>query len=173
MENALLYTFSTIAQALGGAFALLSAFVLYRFQLLGSTMWQDSDKIRGEFARAAQGSLQWYDTLRVQGKYTKLVQNIDAIVEQMRPPVFSEGEAQFYYRLQESVRLHAALANTFRRGAFTTGAVMLGSVAAIPIAHVVYREDVISWLLLVMGVCGFIACLRLYWAVIEAAIYRQ
>lgn len=32
MEHALLYTFSTIAQALGGAFALLSAFMLYRLQ---------------------------------------------------------------------------------------------------------------------------------------------
>ena len=34
MENSILYTFSTIAQALGGAFALLSAFVLFRFQSL-------------------------------------------------------------------------------------------------------------------------------------------
>jgi len=36
MENALLYTFSTIAQALGGSFPLVAAFVLYRFQLLVS-----------------------------------------------------------------------------------------------------------------------------------------
>jgi hypothetical protein len=35
MESAILYTFSTIAQALGGTFALIAAFVLYRFQLLG------------------------------------------------------------------------------------------------------------------------------------------
>jgi hypothetical protein len=32
LENAVLYTFSTIPQTLGAAFAVLAAFVLYRFQ---------------------------------------------------------------------------------------------------------------------------------------------
>ena len=32
MDNALYYTFSTIAQTLGGAIALLGAFVFYRLQ---------------------------------------------------------------------------------------------------------------------------------------------
>lgn len=36
MENALLYTFSTIAQTLGGLLALIGAFVLYRHQNLTS-----------------------------------------------------------------------------------------------------------------------------------------
>lgn len=51
MQNALLYTFSTIAQALGGAFALLAAFVLYRFQSLGPMMAHDSAQVRGELSR--------------------------------------------------------------------------------------------------------------------------
>jgi hypothetical protein len=38
MENSILYTFSTIAQVLGGASALLAAFVLFRFQSLDASV---------------------------------------------------------------------------------------------------------------------------------------
>ena len=44
---ALVNTFSTIAQALGGAFALLSAFVLYRFTYLNSNLDWDLGTIHG------------------------------------------------------------------------------------------------------------------------------
>jgi hypothetical protein len=44
MENSILYTFSTLAQALGGAFALLSAFVLFRFQSLDASMLNASNE---------------------------------------------------------------------------------------------------------------------------------
>lgn len=46
MENSILYTFSTIAQALGGAFALLAAFVLFRFQSLDASMLNASTGLR-------------------------------------------------------------------------------------------------------------------------------
>ena len=38
MENALFYTFSTIAQTLAAAIALLGAFVLFRLQTIGATL---------------------------------------------------------------------------------------------------------------------------------------
>ena len=38
MENALFYTFSTIAQTLGAAIASLGAFALYRLQTIGATL---------------------------------------------------------------------------------------------------------------------------------------
>ena len=44
MENALLYTLNTIPQALGGTFALLAAFVLYRFQTLIELMALDAEE---------------------------------------------------------------------------------------------------------------------------------
>jgi hypothetical protein len=40
MDNGLLYTYSTIAQALGGAFALLAAFVLYRSNHCKQAYWK-------------------------------------------------------------------------------------------------------------------------------------
>lgn len=38
MENALFYTFSTVAQTLAAAIALLGAFALYRLQVIGSSL---------------------------------------------------------------------------------------------------------------------------------------
>ena len=79
MESGLLYTFSTIAQALGGAFALLAAFVLFRFQYMKSSMWQDSGTVRDALTRGGADLLN-YDTLRAQGKYADLIKVIDKII---------------------------------------------------------------------------------------------
>jgi hypothetical protein len=46
MDTALYYTFSTISQTLAGAIALLGAFVLYRFQLLGAEADESARHIR-------------------------------------------------------------------------------------------------------------------------------
>jgi hypothetical protein len=72
MENALLYTFSTIAQALGGAFALLAAFVLYRFQSLDPMMAHYSAQVRGGLSRGG-GDLGLFDSLSVQGNSRALM----------------------------------------------------------------------------------------------------
>jgi len=53
MENGLLYTFSTIAQALGVR-SLLAALVLYRLQALEAMMWSDSEDVVEIWAGAAR-----------------------------------------------------------------------------------------------------------------------
>ncbi len=171
MENAILYTFSTIAQALGGAFALLAAFVLYRFQSLGPMIAFDSAQVRGELSRGG-ANFEVYDTLLVQGKYAQLIDEIDAIRKRTQPKISASVE-ELILRMKGNARLQTTLTMAFRRAAFTTGAVMFYSVAAIPFAHVVYCVDVLSWLLLIMGVGGFLACLHMFWAVIVTAVYRQ
>src|SRR5439155_13188719 len=45
MSNALYYTFSTIAQTLAGAMALLAAFLLYRLQVLNRAIDSDAERI--------------------------------------------------------------------------------------------------------------------------------
>jgi hypothetical protein len=169
MENALLYTFSTIAQALGGAFALLAAFVLYRFQSLSNTMPNDAAQVRGGLTRSGR-NFTLYDTLRVEGKYPELIVEIDTIME--HDPGLSADEKALIGRMKRSVQLQTALEKSFRRGAFATAAVMAFSVAAIPIAPFVYCMPCFSALLLIVGVSGFLACLYLYWKVIKTAIYR-
>jgi hypothetical protein len=83
------------------------------------------------------------------------------------------GELERLDRLRASVALRTHLATWFRRAAFTTGGVMFYSVAAIPFAHIVYCVDVLSWLLLIVGIIGFLSCLHMFWVVIETAVYRQ
>lgn len=63
MENTLYYTFSTIAQALAGAVALLGAFVLYKVQSIDRELhdaadsvfmsWQDDNNLQVECAQRA------------------------------------------------------------------------------------------------------------------------
>ena len=55
MENALLYTFTTIAQALGGTFALLAAFILYRFQTLNDLMALEAGELMQIVSQTKRG----------------------------------------------------------------------------------------------------------------------
>src|ERR1700722_19059024 len=77
MENSILYTFSTIAQALGGAFALLSAFVLFRFQSLDASMLNASIGLRSIWKTPSD--LETYDTLRGLSVWPKSVNDATGI----------------------------------------------------------------------------------------------
>jgi hypothetical protein len=81
MENSILYTFSTIAQALGGAFALLSAFVLFRFQSLDASMLNASVGLRCIWKSKAD--LESYDTLRGLSIWPSLNKAIEAQIARM------------------------------------------------------------------------------------------
>lgn len=59
VENGLLYTSSTIAQALAGTIALISAFVLYRLQAIKSH-WREDTLVA---VQAFQNNTPKYDTL--------------------------------------------------------------------------------------------------------------
>src|ERR1044072_8524572 len=50
MDNALYYTFSTIAQTFASAIALLAAFVLYRFQILSSALETHANDLRKQYS---------------------------------------------------------------------------------------------------------------------------
>jgi hypothetical protein len=175
MENALLYTFSTIAQALGGAFALLAAFVLYRFEVLSKIMYPIPDHLRNEIAVASGGNFQWYDTLNVQGRLTELIERVDKIFADYggTVPILNETSAGRYADLKNADKLRAFLSRRFKVAAVTTGGVMFYTVAAIPFAHVVYCMWAVSVLLLAIGIIGFGASLWLYWTVIRAALFGE
>jgi hypothetical protein len=83
------------------------------------------------------------------------------------------GEKEYLDRLRASVHLRIHLAKAFRRAAYTTGGLMAVSVAVIPFVQVVDGNNVLSVLLLAMGVVGFAVCLYMFWAVIETAVYKR
>lgn len=70
MSNALYYTFSTIAQTLAGAMALLAAFLLYRLQTLNQGMYEDAERIS---VALAPYHTRAHDMLRAR-QYTNLLQ---------------------------------------------------------------------------------------------------
>jgi|SRR5271169_5798449 len=149
MENSILYSFSTIAQALGGAFALLSAFVLFRFQSLDASMLNASRGLRSIWKTPAD--LETYDTLRGLSVWPSKT------------------------RLRAGQSLHRFLTWTFWVAVSLTFLAMTGSVAVIPYAHEIaqtYSPRCIHALNLV-GVVAFALCMVSYVFVIYAALVSR
>jgi len=86
-------------------------------------------------------------------------------------PGISPSEEALIGRIRAGVKLHTRLSDTFRRGALTTGGVMILSVAIIPFAHNIYCNALLSWGLVSLGVAGLTASLWLYWLITKAALY--
>lgn len=82
MENALFYTFSTIAQTLGGAIALLGAFVLYRLQSISNELEDAGISAMQPYLPQHSEPLQ---KLLVEGKYRELYNYLQQITPQVPP----------------------------------------------------------------------------------------
>src|SRR5882762_587970 len=71
MENTLYYTFSTIAQTLAGAIALLGAFILYRLQKLNNGLDDHAKFIRKQYSE--EEDLIFLNSFIVKGEYKKFL----------------------------------------------------------------------------------------------------
>jgi hypothetical protein len=170
MDNGLLYTYSTIAQALGGAFALLAACVLYRLQSLQAGILDDAAIVRAIVARS-KGDCVLFDSLLVQRKYPELIELVNSTVA--KGIVMSESEGLYLVRTRASGRLQTALLRTFKSSALMTGGLMAVSVALIPYVHLFSSCEVLSLTVATLGVIAFALCLWLYWRVMKAALYGE
>jgi len=175
MENSILYTFSTIAQALGGAFALLSAFVLFRFQSLDASMLNASVGLRSIWKTAAD--LETYDTLRGLSVWSSLNKAIDAQIARMtathQEPSFEVMATKTRLRAGQSLRLF--LTWSFWLAVSLTFVVMTGSVAIIPYAHEIAEKQSVKVIhtLNLAGVGAFALCMFSYVFVIYAALMSR
>lgn len=175
MENSILYTFSTIAQALGGAFALLSAFVLFRFQSLDASMLNASVGLRSIWKTAAD--LETYDTLRGLSVWPSLNKAIDAQLARMtathQEPSFEVMATKTRLRAGQSLRLF--LTWSFWLAVSLTFVVMTGSVAIIPYAHEIAETQSLKVIhtLNLAGVVAFALCMVSYVFVIYAALMSR
>jgi hypothetical protein len=175
MENSILYTFSTIAQALGGAFALLSAFVLFRFQSLDASMLNASTGLRSIWKTPAD--LETYDTLRGLSVWPSLNKAIDAQISRMaaanEKPSFEVMATKTRLRAGQSLR--SVLTWTFWVAVSLTFLVMAGAVAVIPYAHEIAETRSLRWIhaLNLAGVAGFGLCMVSYMFVIYVALVSR
>jgi hypothetical protein len=174
MENGLLYTFSTIAQALGGAFALLSAFVLFYFQALQKNMAEDAETLADNWMGPNRRMI--YRTLISNADYYGVLQNADEqLVEYQGKPEAQHVSTIWQNalnRLRQSVNRRRAVLAKFKRSAFTTGLVMIGSVVLIPLAHPIHCVVWLACTALVIGIGGFALCLFQYWFLIRVAVFE-
>jgi ABC-type sulfate transport system permease component len=175
MENSILYTFSTIAQALGGAFALLSAFVLFRFQSLDASMLNASVGLRSIWKTPAD--LETYDTLRGLSVWPSLNKAIDAQIARMtaahEEPSFEVMATKT--RLRAGQSLHRVLSLAFWVAVLATFLVMTGSVAVIPYAHEIAEAHSVKFIhsLNLAGIAAFAVCMVSYVFVIYAALVSR
>jgi hypothetical protein len=175
MENSILYTFSTIAQALAGAFALLSAFVLFRFQSLDASMMNASKGLRSIWKTPAD--LESYDTLRGLSVWPSLNKAIDARMARMiaanEEPSFEAMATKA--RLRAGRSLHRLLTWAFWLAVLLTFLVMTGSVAVIPYAHEIAETHTLKCIhnLNLVGVAAFALCMVSYVFVIYAALLNR
>jgi hypothetical protein len=171
VENSILYTFSTIAQALGGAFALLSTFVLYRFQSLSASMQNSSTSVRAIWTSPAD--VESFDILRGLSKWRLLNQAIDAQIAR-HPSALNHAfdVAVSVARLHAGERLERFLKWAFWLAVALTFLVMSASVAIIPYAHEIAEARTARFvhMLTVSGVVAFSICLASYLLVIRAAL---
>jgi hypothetical protein len=175
MENSILYTFSTIAQALGGAFALLSAFVLFRFQSLDASMLNASVGLRAIWKSPAD--LATYDTLRGLSVWPSLNRAIDAQIARMtaahEEPSFEAVATKTRLLAGQSLRFF--LTWSFWLAVSLTFVVMTGSVALIPYAHEIAESQSLKAIhaLNLAGVGAFALCMVSYVVVIYAALVSR
>ena len=173
MENSILYTFSTIAQALGGAFALLSAFVLFRFQALDSSMFNASVGLRTIWTDSKD--LDSYELMRGLSIWPQLNRAIEAQVAKRSAsdahyPPFEVVLAAA--RLRAGERKHRYLSQVFWAAVVLTFLVMAGSVAVIPYAHEIAttRSLLEIHVINLIGVGAFALCMISYLLVISGAL---
>jgi hypothetical protein len=164
VDNALYYTFSTIAQALAAAMALLAAFAMYRLKAIddesaGAAVMIES--LTGGGAPIRQHSLL--------SKWTKALEAIDRRIAEAKPG--PEALA-----LREQLADLRKAAGDVRRALWlaltATAIVMTGSVWALAYVPTLVKlgwgPSALGW-----GVVGFGACLLIYcWLVWQALRVR-
>ena len=180
MENAILYTFSTIAQALAGTIALLAAFVLYRLQSLESGMWEDSAVAfdGSPFTHEEMAALQ---SLRGRREYAGFSDALDKAVEarsvrlaaQGQPEPqgpFGPGNRARLSHVREGVAVSNRVKARLWQALWPTAGAMIYSIGAIPAAHLIHCRLTASWIVLSVGIIAFVACLGFYLLLIRAAL---
>ncbi len=148
MENAFFYTFSTIAQTLGGALALLGAFVLYRLQGLSAEIDHSAAIVRTHSTSAS--TRQAMTAALIARKYAEIAALAKSPDETATVPEFGADLA----RLEELLTVARRVRRTFVLITILSGCVLIGSVAILAFTpELALCLD--SWFYLLGGLTAF------------------
>ena len=160
-EPAFLYTFSTIAQALAGAIALLAAFVLFTLQSMDTERPQHATRVLEDFSDQ-------HDPLHQPLRDHFASSRWGAFLETLPPDYTSrrgtsDEHRRAYQRLRERRKERTALVTKLQRAVRFTRVTLGLAVCALAFAPYVG-----SWEVSIIGAFVFATCLSVYWPVIAA-----
>jgi hypothetical protein len=177
MEYALLYTFSTIPQTLASALGVLAAFVLFRLQSIHQTLWDDARELVNPFGAnqwiAGDVNLTFADLMGTQ-KYDSLLAELKRRYATGQPPPPGSAQELSYKRFTANLLSRYQIRNALRVAFIATAVVIVGSVFELALAQVIIRiPHCVGYLLLALGLAALALCLRLYWLVVQAALWTE
>ena len=169
MESTLYYTFSTIAQTLAGAIALLGAFILYRLQKLNNGLDDHAKFIRKQYA--ADEDLISLNSFIVKGQYKKFLKYTSA-----KPVVAAKEEGQspvtdVQVKMQELLVLRKSLVRSFTVSLFLTVTLIAASVIALAVTPSLNSRNNVRSGSLSLAVVWFLACLISYVSLLRKSLF--
>ena len=161
MSNALFYTFSTIAQTLAGAMALLAAFLLYRLQTLNGTIERDAERISLAIEGLHGRARQFFDD----GQYKEL---LAAAAQVAFPPGHYRAETE-RTRLPRLLGKKTRLVRDFQVALYLTAGLITFSVLALILTPYAANRAWCVTVMFVIGIVGFALCMASYIRVLKSA----
>jgi hypothetical protein len=157
--NAIYYTFSTIAQSLAGAIALLGAFVVLRLQSLDTTIHLSANSIKDALS-AMSGDTQTAQRLYAHGKYRELLEGLKkGPFTNAMPAEVLTPERQALAGFLDSREL---LLRRFKVAFYLTIALIFASVGTLPFAEQIACNTCVAWPAFGVGLAWLAACLGSY-----------
>ena len=168
VSNALFYTFSTIAQTLAGAIALLGAFVLYRLQSLRTQIDEDSERISSVYGSSGHdvATVDAVRSLHRQGKYREVLEF------RSRAPIpgtVYQAEAE-QMRLGLNLQRQKALLRTFVASLGLTIGLIAASVGALAATPGIIERSCGPTVVFSVGIAWFVGCIVSYAVLIQQAL---
>lgn len=170
MENTLYYTFSTIAQTLAGAIALLGAFILYRLQKVNSGLDDHAKFIRKQYSE--EEDLVFLNSFIVKGEYKKFLKYIRAKAAN----VSTDQEEQSYLtdvqaKMQELLAFRKSLIRRFTVSLFLTVSLIGASVIALAATPSINARSDLRSASLGLAIVWFLACLVSYVSLLRKSLF--
>jgi hypothetical protein len=175
-ENGLLYLFTTIAQCLAGAIALLAAFALYSLQSINKAMSDlcalvvESFQI-GSIRNDMVTSLQM---LQAEGRYQAFIDQRSQLLANWplvgTPPPKSPLIDGQLNQLRINIMAHRQILSALWRALLATSILMTASIMATPAAQSLTCSYELAWAVAGTFIVCFVGCLWLFYKLILAAL---
>jgi hypothetical protein len=166
--NVIFYTFSTIAQTLAGAIALLGAFVLYRLQLLNGDIESDSNAVMYGYMMEGvnQAHRAEIGALHDEARYREV---LDFAMKNLLPEGLPQATTE-KVRLSRNLNQKVSLLRIFWISLWLTVGLIAISVIFLTTAPLIAYSNTRSIVVLAGGLIWFCACLCSYGALIRKTL---